>query len=187
MEKLTDAQRAQQEAVAPEPQADRERRGAQPEEQGSRGSSNLPTDQLVEGLTRMFEALQGKAEKQQRSAAATTTQAGSFVFSQTSMRIPETFNGSFKVGEDPHQTVSTFTSQMIVYPGQQLCLQAVESLTQIKVGQPNVDQMDLETEFGAELVDQAYWACSILINTILYKLLLLQIQALGSPSEGWNF
>ena len=35
-EKLADAQRAQQEAVAPEPQADEEWRGAQPEEQGSR-------------------------------------------------------------------------------------------------------------------------------------------------------
>ena len=74
-EKLADAQRAQQEAVAHEPQADEERRGAQPEEQGSRGSSNLPTDQLVEGLTKVFEALQGKAEKQQQSTAATTTQA----------------------------------------------------------------------------------------------------------------
>ena len=69
-EKLADARHAQQEAVAPEPQADEEWRGAQPEEQGSRGSSNLPTDQRVEGLTKVFEALQGKEEKQHQSTAA---------------------------------------------------------------------------------------------------------------------
>ena len=76
---------------------------------------------------------------------------------------------------------------MNAYFGQQRCLEAVESLTPIKVGQPNVDRLALEAEFGVELVDQEYRAWSILINTILYKPLLLQIQALGSPSEGWNF
>eukprot|EP00904_Undaria_pinnatifida_P003654 jgi/Undpi1/1328/HiC_scaffold_11.g04720.m1 len=96
MEKLADAQRAQQEAIASKAQADEEMRETQPEEQGSRGSDTLPTDPLVEGPTRMFEAMQGKAEKQQQSAAATTTQAGSLVFSQTSMRMRETFDGSFK-------------------------------------------------------------------------------------------
>ena len=175
MEQLADAQRVQQEAIASQTQDDEERRGAQPEEQSSRGSSNLPTDQLVEGLARIFEALQGKAEKQQQSAAATITQTGSFVFSQTSMRMPETFNGSFKVVEDPQQKVLVFITQMNAYFGQQCCLEAVESLTLIKVGQPNVDRMALEAEFDAELVDQAYRAWSILINTILYKFLLLQI------------
>ena len=135
----------------------------------------------------MFEAMQGKTEKQQQSAAATTTQASSFVFSQTSMRMPKIFDGSFNVGEDPQQKVLIFTSQMNPYFRQQRCLEAVESLTPIKVGQPNVDRMALEAEFGAELVDQAYRAWSTLINTILYKPLILQIQALGSPSEGWKF
>ena len=183
MEKLADAQRAQKETIAPQPQADKLKRGAQPEEHGSRGSNNLPTDQLVEGLARMFEALQGKEEKQQQSAAATTTQAGSFVFSQTRMRMPETSDRSFKVGEDPQKKVLIFTTQMNAYFGQQRWLEAVESLTPIKVGQPNVDRMALEAEFGAELVDQAYRAWSILLNTILYKPLLLQIQALGRRSE----
>ena len=103
------------------------------------------------------------------------------------MRQPEIFDGSFKVGEDPQQKVLIFTSQMKAYFGQQRCLKAVESLTPIKVGQPNVDRVALDAEFGAELVDQAYRVWSILINTILYKPLLLQIQALGSPSEGWKF
>ena len=65
MKKLADAQRAQQEAIAPQAQADKERRGAQPEEQGSRGSDNLPTDQLVEGLTRI-----SRRCKERRKAAA---------------------------------------------------------------------------------------------------------------------
>ena len=60
MEKLADAQRAQQEATAPQLQAGEKRRGAQPEEQGSRGSSNLPTAQLVEGLRRKSEAKAGR-------------------------------------------------------------------------------------------------------------------------------
>ena len=135
----------------------------------------------------MFEAMQGKAEKQQQTVVATTTQAGSFVFSQTSMKMPKTFDGRSKVGEDPQQKVSIFTSQLSAYPGQQRCLEAVESLTPIKVGQPSVDRMALEAEFGAELVDQAYRTLSILIKAILYKPLLLQIQALGSPSEGWKY
>ena len=118
----------------------------------------------------MFEALQGKAEKQQQSTAATTTQAGSFVISQTSMRQPEILDGSFKVGEDPQQKVLIFTSQMNAYFGQQRCLEAVESLTPIKVGPPNVDRMALEAEFGAELVDQAYRAWSIgLVDTNQYN------------------
>ena len=131
-------------------------RETQPEEQGSRGSDNLPIDQLVEGPTRMFEAMQGKAEKQQQSAAATTTQAGSLVFSQTSMRMRKTFDGSFKAGKNPQQNVLIFTTQMNAYSGQQRCLEAVEPLTPIKVGQPNIDRKALEAEFGAELVDQAY-------------------------------
>ena len=65
----------------------------------------------------MFQAMQRKAEKTQQSAAATTTQAGSFVFSQTSMRMPETFDGSFKVGEDLQQKVLTFSSQMNAFFG----------------------------------------------------------------------
>ena len=98
--------------------------------------------------------------------------------------MPETFDGSLKVGEDPQQKGLIFTSQMNVYCGQQRCLEAVESLTPIKVGQPNVDRMASKADFGAELVNQAYRAWSILINAILYNPLLLQIQALGSPSEG---
>ena len=47
--------------------------------------------------------------------------------------------------------------------------------------------MAFEAEFGAELIDQAFPAWPILINTTLYKPLLLQIQAPGSPSEGWEF
>ena len=123
MEKLADAQRAaQQEAIAPQAQADEERGGAQPVEQGSRGSDNLPTDQLVEGLTSMFEAMQGKAAKHQQCAAATTTLAGSFVFSQTSMRMPESFDGSFKVRKELKRKVLIFTSKMNAYFGQQRCL-----------------------------------------------------------------
>ena len=61
MEKLADTQRAQQEAFVSQAQADEERRGGQPEEQGSRGSDNLPTDQLMKRLTRMFVAMQGNA------------------------------------------------------------------------------------------------------------------------------
>ena len=91
--------------MASQAQADEERRGAQPEEQDSRGIDNLPTDRLVEGLTRMVEAMQAKAEKQQQFAAATTTQAGYVVFCQTSMSIPTTFDGSFKIGNDPQQRV----------------------------------------------------------------------------------
>ena len=86
--------------------------------------------------------MQGKREKQQQFAAASTTQAGSFCFCQTSMRMPETFDGSFKIGEDPQQKVLIFASQLNAYFWQQRCLEAVESLT----------------EFGAELVDQAYRA-----------------------------
>ena len=66
MEKLADTQRAKPEAFASRAQADDERRGAQPEEQGSRGSDNLLTDQPVEWLIKIFEAMQGKAEKQQQ-------------------------------------------------------------------------------------------------------------------------
>ena len=51
MEKLANAQRAQQETVASHAQANKEWREAQPDEQGSRGSDNVPTDRLVEGLT----------------------------------------------------------------------------------------------------------------------------------------
>ena len=80
-----------------------------------------------------------------------------------------------------------FTSQMNEYFGRQRCVEAAESLTPIKARQPNVDRISLEAEFGAELVDQAYRDWSILINTILYKPLLLKIQALESPSEGWIF
>ena len=64
MENLADAQRAQQEAIASQARADEERRGAQPEEQSSRRSDNLPTDHVMEGLTRMFQAMQGKAKRQ---------------------------------------------------------------------------------------------------------------------------
>ena len=113
-------------------------RGAQPEGRGARGSDNLPTDQLMEGLTRMFEAMQGKAEKRQQCAAAITTQTGKLVFGQASMRMPETFDGSFKVGEDPQQKVLVFTSQMNSYIGQQRCSEAVGSLTLIKFGRPRV-------------------------------------------------
>ena len=128
----------------------------------------------MEGLTNTFEQIQGRAEKQQQSAAATTTQAGSLVYCQTNMRMPETFDGGFKVREDPQQKMSVFTSQTNAYFGQQRGLEAVESLTLINAGQPNVDRMALEAEFiGAELVDQAYRAWSIL----------LQIQAFGSPSR----
>ena len=167
MEKLADTQRAKPETIASRAQTDDERRGAQPEKQGSRGSDNLLTDQPVEWLTKIFEAVQRKAEKQRQSAAATITQAGTFDFSQISMRMSATFDGSFKVGEDPPQNVLIFTSQMNAYFGQQRCLEAVESLTTIKVGQPNVDRAALEAEFGAELVDQAYRAWSILITTFL--------------------
>ena len=158
MEHLTDAQRVQPDANASQAQADEEERGAHHEEQDSRGSDNIPTCRLVEGLTRMFEAMQEKAEKQQQFAAATTTQTRSVVFSQTSMRMPAAFDGSFKVGEDPQQRVLIFSSQMNAFFGQQRSLQAVESLTPIKVGQPNVDEVALEAERGAELIDQAYRA-----------------------------
>ena len=103
------------------------------------------------------------------------------------MRMPATFDVSCKEGEDSQQKVLIFTSQMNAYFGQERCLEAVKLLTPIKVGQPNVDRIALGAEFGAEFVDQAYRAWSILINTILYKPLLLQIQAPGSPSEGWKF
>ena len=86
------------------------------------------------------------------------------------MRMSATFDGSFKVGEDPQQSVLIFTSQVNAYFGQQRRLEAVESLTPIKDGQPNVDRMALEAEFGAELVDQAYRAWSILITTFLFMI-----------------
>ena len=88
--------------------------------------------------------------------------------------MPETLDGGFKVGEDPQQKMLVFTSQTNAYVGQQRGLEAVESLTLINAGQPNVDRMALEAEvFGAELIDQAHRAWSILLQT----------QALGSPSR----
>ena len=108
-------------------------------------------------------------------------------FNQTSMRMPAIFDGSFQVGEDPQQKVLIFTNQMNALLGKRRCLEAVESPTPITAGQPNVDRVVLETEFGAELADRVYRAWRILINTIMYKPLLLQIQALESSSEGGNF
>ena len=84
------------------------------------------------------------------------------------MMMPATFDGIFKVEGDPQQKVLILTSQMNAYFGQHRCLEAVESFTPIKVGQPSVDRAALEAEFGAKLVDQTYWAWSVLINTILY-------------------
>ena len=54
------------------------------------------------------------------------------------MRMPETFDGSYKVEEDPQQKVFVFTSQINAYIGQQRCSEAVGSLTLIKFGQPRV-------------------------------------------------
>ena len=65
------------------------------------------------GIDESFRGDAGSAgEKQQHSAAATTTQADNVVFGQTSIRMPAVFDGSFKVGEDPQQNVLIFTSQM---------------------------------------------------------------------------
>ena len=179
------AQRIQQ-ANATQAQADEERR-TQPEEQDSRGSDDLPTDCHVERLTRVFEVVHHQqAEKQQHFVVATTTQADNVVFSQTMVRVPAAFDGSVKVGEDPQQKVLIFTSQTNSYLGHERCLEAVESPTPIKVGQPNIDRAAFETEFGAELVDKAYRAWGILMNTIMYKTLLLQVQALESSSSFQN-
>ena len=112
------AQRVQEEANPIQAQADEERRKTQPEEQDFRGSDNLPTDPRVEGSTTVFDSMQAKqAERQQHFAAATTTQAGNFVSSQASIRMPAVYHDSFKVRKDPQQ-VMIFTSQMNAFLGQ---------------------------------------------------------------------
>ena len=49
----------------------------------------------------------------------------------------------FLMGEDPQHKVLIFTSQMDPFFGQERCLEAVESPTPIKVGQPEVDRAAL--------------------------------------------
>ena len=128
----------------------------------------------------MFEAMQGTKEKQQQSAAATTTQAGSFVFSQTSMRMPKNFDGgSAAEGVD------------IYYPNE--CL--LWTTTLIRGGRVAHTNQGWATErrwdgFGSRVCRRVGRpGLSGLVdtyNTIVYKPLLLQIQSLRSPSEGWK-